>query len=31
LRLLRQSGRQYALCGDQRADHRRRPVKLRAA
>jgi hypothetical protein len=26
LRLLRQSGRQYALCGDQRADHRRRPV-----
>ena len=26
LRLLRQSGRQYALCGDQRADHWRRPV-----
>jgi hypothetical protein len=26
LRLLRQSRRQYALCGDQRADHRRRPV-----
>ena len=30
LRLLRQSGRQYALYGDQRADHRRRPV-MRAA
>jgi hypothetical protein len=29
LRLLRQSGRQYALCGDQRADHRRRPVMQR--
>jgi hypothetical protein len=29
LRLLRQSGRQYALCGDQRADHRRRPVTQR--
>jgi hypothetical protein len=26
LRLLRQSGRQYALCGYQRADHWRRPV-----
>jgi hypothetical protein len=26
LRLLRQSRRQYALCGDQRADHRRQPV-----
>jgi hypothetical protein len=30
LRLLRQSGRQYALCGDQRADHRRRPVMQRS-
>ena len=30
LRLLRQSGHQYALCGDQRADHRRRPVMLGA-
>ena len=29
LRLLRQSGRQYALCGDQRTDHRRRPVMQR--
>jgi hypothetical protein len=29
LRLLRESGRQYALCGDQRADHRRRPVMQR--
>ena len=29
LRLLRQSGRQYALCGDQRADHRGRPVMQR--
>jgi hypothetical protein len=28
LRLLRQSGRQYALCGDQCADRRRRPVIL---
>ena len=29
LRLLRQSRRQYALCGDQRADHRRRRVMQR--
>ena len=29
MRLLRQSRRQYALCGDQRADHRRRPVMQR--